>query len=114
MRDRHKALLDALAPEARADALVELNVIEQVINFSFGSVVTDAWNKGQKLTVHGWAYGVHDGLLQDLRMTVSSPEEIEALYSCAVKAAGSRRGHSSASAEREQSPDTRSPWHASA
>jgi carbonic anhydrase len=91
VRDRHKALLEGLAPEARADALVELNVIEQVVNVSFGSVVMDAWSKGQKITVHGWAYGVHDGLLQDLHMTLSSPEEVEPLYASAVKAAVSRR-----------------------
>ena len=91
VRDRHRPLLDGMAPELRGDALVELNVIEQVVNVCVSTVMTDAWAKGQKVTVHGWAYGVHDGLLQDLHMDVSSAESIESLYQSAVRAAVDKR-----------------------
>jgi carbonic anhydrase len=85
VRDRHRGILDNMAPDRRGDALVDLNVIEQVVNVCVSTVMTDAWSKGQKLAVHGWAYGVHDGLLQDLRMDVESIERIEPLYRQAVE-----------------------------
>jgi carbonic anhydrase len=85
VRDRHRGILDNMAPDRRGDALVDLNVIEQVVNVCVSTVMTDAWSKGQKLAVHGWAYGVHDGLLQDLRMDVESIEQIEPLYRQAVE-----------------------------
>jgi carbonic anhydrase len=84
VRDRHRVLLEKLAPERRGDALVDLNVIEQVVNVSVSTVMVDAWAKGQKVTVHGWAFGVHDGLLQDLGMSVSSTEALDTLYHAAV------------------------------
>jgi isocitrate dehydrogenase kinase/phosphatase len=49
------------------------------------TVMVDAWAKGQKVTVHGWAFGVHDGLLQDLRMSVASADSIEPLYRAALQ-----------------------------
>ena len=61
---------------ARADRLCELNVAEQVINVAQTTVVRDAWERGQDLTIHSWVYGLSDGLLRDLGMTVSSHEEI--------------------------------------
>lgn len=85
VRDRHRQILDNIAPERRADALVDLNVIEQVVNVCVSTVMTDAWTKGQKVTVHGWAYGVHDGLLQDLHMNVGSTDAIEPLYRAAIE-----------------------------
>ena len=84
VRDRHRDLLDNLAPHQRADALVDLNVIEQVVNVCVSTVMVDAWAKGQKVRVHGWAFGVHDGLLQDLQMTVASTDTIEPLYRAAI------------------------------
>ena len=80
VRDRHRPLLDAIPEHARHDALVELNVIEQVINVAQSTVLLDAWSRGQAVTVHGWVYGIHDGLLKDLHMTVDSPDALEALY----------------------------------
>jgi len=47
--------------------------------------MVDAWAKGQKVNIHGWAFGVHDGLLQDLQMTVSSTDSIEPLYRAAIE-----------------------------
>ena len=92
VRDRHRGILDALPAEKRPDTLVDLNVIEQVVNLCVSTVMVDAWAKGQKVTVHGWAYGVHDGLLQDLRMSVTSTDAIEPMYRSAVQAAVSKRG----------------------
>lgn len=85
VRDRHRVILDNMPPDKRADALVDLNVIEQVVNVCVSTVMVDAWAKNQKVTIHGWAFGVHDGLLQDLRMNVSKPEEIESVYRTAVQ-----------------------------
>jgi carbonic anhydrase len=85
VRDRHRSILDNVALEERADALVDLNVIEQVVNLSVSTVMVDAWAKNQNVTIHGWAFGVHDGLLQDLRMTVRSTEAIEPTYRAAVE-----------------------------
>jgi carbonic anhydrase len=85
VRDRHRGILENIAPENRADALVDLNVIEQVVNLCVSTVMVDAWAKNQKVTIHGWAFGVHDGLLQDLGMTVTSTDAIEPVYRAAVE-----------------------------
>ncbi|MES2935626.1 MAG: carbonate dehydratase [Pseudomonadota bacterium] len=71
-----KYLGDALPGRVRQDRLCELNVIEQVVNVCQTTIVQDAWERGQDLTVHGWIYGLHDGLLRDLGMTISKPEEL--------------------------------------
>ena len=88
VRDRHQALLAALPAQTRYDALVELNVIEQVLNVAQSTVLQDAWGAGQNVTVHGWVYGVYDGLLQDLHMSVSGPDELAARYQAAVARIG--------------------------
>jgi carbonic anhydrase len=67
---------DALPTKARANRLCELNVIEQVINTAQTTVVQDAWERGQELTVHGWVYGLQDGLLRDLGMAVSGAGQL--------------------------------------
>lgn len=84
VRHRHRQLLDSLPEDVRAQALCDINVIEQVVNVSVSTVMVDAWARGQDVTVHGWAFGVHDGLLQDLQMSVSSSDELDKLYSKAV------------------------------
>ena len=76
--NKHERYLGDVADVgARANRLVELNVAEQVINVAQTTVVRDAWERGQPLTIHSWVYGVHDGLLRDLGITVSSFDEIE-------------------------------------
>ncbi|WP_341911652.1 carbonate dehydratase [Polaromonas sp. YR568] len=85
VRHRHRQLLDSLPEALRADALCDLNVIEQVVNVCVSTVMVDAWAKGQKVSIHGWAFGVHDGLLQDLKMTISDPTDLDALYRLAVE-----------------------------
>jgi carbonic anhydrase len=85
VRDRHRPLIEALPQGNRADALCDLNVIEQVVNVGVSTVMVDAWARGQRVSVHGWAFGVHDGLLQDLGMSVSSSDSIEPLYRAAIE-----------------------------
>ena len=85
VRDRHRVLLENLPESQRADALCDLNVIEQVVNVCVSTVMVDAWAAGQKVSIHGWAFGVHDGLLHDLKMTVTSTDSIEPLYRAAVE-----------------------------
>jgi carbonic anhydrase len=86
VRDRHRQLLNLLPEGKRLDALVALNVVEQVVNVCQSTVLQDAWGRGQSISVHGWVYGIHDGLLQDLRITVSGLDGLEALYLSAVDA----------------------------
>ncbi|MDD5332435.1 MAG: carbonate dehydratase [Rhodoferax sp.] len=86
VRDRHRDLLAQIPEPARYDALVELNVIEQVINVAQSTVLQDAWARAQSVALHGWVYGVHDGLLHDLQMTVTGPDDLERCYQAAVAA----------------------------
>ena len=75
---KYKNYLDKFVTEQeRLDQLCELNVSEQVFNVCENTLVRHAWNRGQKLTVHGWIYGVEDGLLRDLSLNVSSIEEMK-------------------------------------
>jgi carbonic anhydrase len=82
---RHRPLLNAAPERLRADLLVELNVIEQVVNVARTTVVQDAWSRGQKLSLHGWVYGLSDGLLKDLHISLDGPQDIEKTYAEAVK-----------------------------
>ena len=84
VRHRHRELLDSLPDSVRANALCDINVIEQVVNVSVSTVMVDAWARGQEVRVHGWAFGVHDGLLQDLQMSVSRSAELDAVYQKAI------------------------------
>ena len=70
----------------RIDRLCELNVIEQVANVCQTTIVRDAWDRGQPLAVHGWVYGLKDGLLRDLGTTVVRPEEAQPMYQAALGA----------------------------
>jgi carbonic anhydrase len=70
----------------RIDRLCELNVIEQVANVCQTTIVRDAWDRGQPLAVHGWVYGLKDGLLRDLATTVLRPEEAAEMYQAALAA----------------------------
>ena len=84
---RHRERLDAIADApAREDRLCELNVIEQVANVCQTSIVLDAWERGQPLCVHGWIYGLRDGLIRDLRMSVSGAGQAAEAYQAAIAA----------------------------
>jgi carbonic anhydrase len=81
LRRRHRIELDGIADEAeREDRLCELNVIEQVANVCRTGIVRAAWQRGQKVAVHGWIYSVSNGLLQDLGISVDGSPRIR----CAV------------------------------
>jgi carbonic anhydrase len=81
VNSRHAALLDRIPDEKlRHDRLCELNVLEQVVNVARTTVVQDAWARDQELTIHGWVYGLRDGLLRDLDLTVTGPEMIQPSY----------------------------------
>ena len=68
----HDAELSVMADtEARVDRLCELNVVEQVGNVARTTIVQDAWRRGQPLELHGWIYGLKDGLLRDLNVPVA-------------------------------------------
>ena len=67
----HEGKLDAMPDfNARVDKLCELNVIEQVQNVSRTTIVQDAWRRGHDVQLHGWIYGLKDGLITDLGMAV--------------------------------------------
>lgn len=86
VRLKHQAELDRVANDVQKhQRLCELNVIEQVVNMSQTTVVRDAWGRGQKLAVHGWIYGLRDGLLRDLGLCVQAEAELPASYAAACK-----------------------------
>jgi carbonic anhydrase len=77
VRDKHPELLGKARDERAAiELLCELNVVEQVINVCETTVVRDAWERGQPVTVHGWIYGLKDGLLRQLGMCVRDHDEL--------------------------------------
>ena len=91
VRDRHHVILDATAAAAKLDVLCELNVIEQVMNVAHTTVVQDAWARGQKISLHGWVYGLKDGLLQDLHITLDGAKGMPSLYRAAIAGVSAAR-----------------------
>ena len=87
VRDKHRARLAPRETEAEEhDRLSKLNVVEQVLNVTNTTVVRDAWARGQALAVHGWIYGIEDGLLEDLGITGTNEAEVSTSYARAVEA----------------------------
>ena len=81
VHQKHERYLGEVIPSPkRQDRLCELNVIEQVVNVCETTIVQDAWARGQDLTVHGWAYRLETGLVNDLGMSTSSSEEMHVRY----------------------------------
>lgn len=77
VHQKHERYLgDVLTSRKRAERLCELNVVEQVNNVCQTTIVQDAWDRGQEVSVHGWVYGLKDGLLNDLNMTVSAAHDL--------------------------------------
>jgi len=70
--------------DVKCDRLCELNVVEQVMNVVSTSVVQEAWDRGQELAVHGWIYGIHNGLVNDLNMTLANMDEANTVYPAAL------------------------------
>jgi len=91
VREKHDNCLCRLPDDtARSARLCEFNVIEQVANLVSTTIVQDAWNRGQELTVHGWIYGLKDGLLRDLQVSASAAAEAAAAYKTAVATLGDK------------------------
>jgi len=86
--DAHGELLQATPPARRHDLLCELNVVEQAVNVARTTIVRDAWERGARLTLHGWIYRLSDGLLRDTGLRASSAEDLRASYPAALARVG--------------------------
>ncbi|MBK9444441.1 MAG: carbonate dehydratase [Comamonadaceae bacterium] len=82
---RHRYRLDHLTVAAQEDGLREMNVIEQVGNVAMSNVMQDAWRRGQQVTVHGWCYGLKDGLVKDLGVSMQGSDEVVNVFRQAFK-----------------------------
>jgi len=83
--ERHEDCLhDAGSLPLQHARLCELNVLEQVVHVVRTTVVQDCWSRGQPLSVHGWVYSLRDGLVHDLGMDVSAPNEVDERYANAL------------------------------
>lgn len=77
----HQAELDTIEDETlRLRRLCELNVLQQVDNVARSNIVQNAWARGQELSIHGWVYDIHDGILHKLRDPIDSIEQIPEQY----------------------------------
>jgi carbonic anhydrase len=87
VREKHEKSLASVGGEVEtSNRLCELNVIEQVANVCQTTIARDAWERGQELAVHGWIYGLQDGLLRDLNVTVSDFPQSLAVFETAIAA----------------------------
>lgn len=78
---KHEAMLNSIEDEAHRFArFCEVNIVEQVFNVCHTTIVQGAWRRGQELSVHGWIYGLSDGLLKDLGVCITCPAELDTLY----------------------------------
>jgi carbonic anhydrase len=82
---RHRQRLNHLPQLEMEAVLCEMNVIEQVGNVALSNVMQDAWSRGQKISVHGWVYGLNDGLVKDLNVTMSHSDEVVNVFRAAFK-----------------------------
>jgi len=83
LQDLYARNRDAIPPgdgEDALDRLCEVNVIEQVVNVARSKIVRAAWSSGQPLEVHGWIYGIRDGLLKDLGVSIANAAALERLH----------------------------------
>lgn len=78
---KHQDLMDLIDDETlRLNRLCELNVMEQVAHVSQTNIVQNAWKRGQELSIHGWIYGIHDGIIRDLMEPITSIEQVAEQY----------------------------------
>ena len=84
VRDKHAVQLSELRKVLKLNRLCELNVIEQAFNLAQTSVIRDAWQRQQRVSVHGWIYAIEDGLLRDLKISINHPSEVDDRYQAAL------------------------------
>jgi carbonic anhydrase len=85
VHQKHERYLGEVLPsKERRDRLCELNVLEQVINVCQTTIVQDAWERGQKLTVHSWVYSLEDGIVRDLGMAVSQADTLMSQFEASL------------------------------
>lgn len=86
VRDRHQGMLELIDTSSLRHAkLCELNVIEQALNVCQGTVVQDAWSRGQSLSVHSWVYSLHDGKINDLQFSVDAGSDVRSAYDASIE-----------------------------
>lgn len=86
VRSKYRDIIGELANNGtQHDVLCELNVIEQVVNVCYTTIVQDAWSRNQDLTIHGWIYAIDDGILKDLDIVVGNDDDVISTYSNAIK-----------------------------
>ena len=77
----NKEIMDEITdPNDRVNRLCELNVVQQVENIARCNIVQNAWARGQALSIHGWIYDIHDGILHKLMPPIDSLEQIPEHY----------------------------------
>ncbi|MDO8411462.1 MAG: carbonic anhydrase [Phenylobacterium sp.] len=76
----NRAELEAMDEHARHDRLCELNVIRQVRNVASDVFIREAWLRDQPISIHGWVYSLSNGLVNDMNVTCSGPEDLARLY----------------------------------
>jgi Carbonic anhydrase len=84
VRAKHWDQLSGMKKVLQFNRLCELNVIEQVLHVTETSIMQNAWERQQRISVHGWIYGVENGLLRDLGLCISRPGETKERYQAAV------------------------------
>lgn len=85
VRQKHERTLNMIEnDELRLDGLCELNVVEQVYNVCHTTIVQGAWERGQSLAVHGWIYRIQNGLINDMGVTITGPNEISEAFRVAT------------------------------
>jgi len=85
VRLRHRRRIEHLATEQQEDVLCEMNVIEQVGNVALSTIIQDAWARGQTVAIHGWVYGLKDGLLKNLDVTMDRSDTVVQVFAAALK-----------------------------
>ncbi len=88
IRDHESELMHITDETQRLDRLCELNVVEQVLNVARTTIVQTAWQRGQELVVHGWIYGLEDGLLRDLDVSIDCAERLADAYQSVTESPG--------------------------
>jgi carbonic anhydrase len=106
VRDAHEGFLAGLHESLQVNALVELNVLEQARNVCRTTVVRDAWVRGQSVVVHGWVYGLHNGLLEDLKITATSADQVGLAYDTALALVKQRYRQQQAAVAAQPAPVT--------